>query len=179
MSFRADSPPFDPYLAIRVLNHQGVRFLIVGGMAAAMYGSPSVTGDLDVCYARDPGNLVALAAALQELHARLRGAEPGVPFLLDAETLRNGLNFTFVTDAGDLDCLGIPSGTEGYDDLIHDAVAVELEPGTTASFCSLDALRRMKRAAGRPKDRIELEILDRLATDQALGADQEGGDTSV
>jgi hypothetical protein len=163
MNLRADSPPFDPYAAIRVLRRHGVRFLVVGGMAAVVYGSPTVTGDLDICYARDQGNLQALAAALQELRARLRGAEPGLPFLLDAETLKNGLNFTFITDAGDLDCLGTPAGTDGYQDLIQDATTLELEPGLEAEFCSLDALRRMKRAAGRRKDLIELEILDRLA----------------
>jgi hypothetical protein len=163
MSFQADSPPFDPYAAIRVLRRHSVQFLVVGGMAAAVYGSPTITGDLDICYARDQPNLKALAAALQELHARLRGADPGLPFLLDAETIKNGLNFTFITDAGDLDCLGMPAGTQGYQDLIEDAMALELEPGLEAQFCSLDALRRMKRAAGRPKDLIELEILDRLA----------------
>jgi len=41
-------------------------------------------------------------------------------------------------------------------------MTLELEHGLEAEFCSLDALRRMKRAAGRPKDLIELEILDRL-----------------
>lgn len=86
MSFQADSPPFDPYAAIRVLRDHDVRFLVVGGMASAVHGSPTITGDLDICYARDQGNLQALAAALQELRARLRGAEPGLPFLLDAET---------------------------------------------------------------------------------------------
>jgi hypothetical protein len=57
----------------------------------------------------------------------------------------------------------MPAGTQGYQDLIEDAMALELEPGLEAQFCSLDALRRMKRAAGRRKDLIELEILDRLA----------------
>jgi hypothetical protein len=124
-----------------------------------------VTGDLDVCYGRDAANLQSLVDALQALHARLRGVEPGLPFLLDAETLRNGENFAFVTDAGDLDCLGTPAGTDGYEDLIADAVVVELDDDLQAAFCSLAALRRMKRAAGRPKDLLELEILDRLSTD--------------
>lgn len=128
------------------------------GMAAAVHGSPTVTGDLDICYARDQGNLRALAAALQELQARLRGAEPGLPFLLDGLTLKNGLNFTFITTAGDLDCRGHPAGTDGFQDLIEDAMTLELEHGLEAKFCSLDALRRMKRAAGRPKDLIELEF---------------------
>ena len=74
MSFRAESPPFDPYQAIRVLNRHVVRYVIVGGMAAAMYGSPSITGDLDVCYARDRDNLSALAAALREMNANERGS---------------------------------------------------------------------------------------------------------
>jgi hypothetical protein len=75
-----------------------------------LFGSPTVTNDLDICCARDQDNLERLAAALVELEARLRGGDEAVPFLLDAETLRNGDRFTFVTRAGSLDILASPSG---------------------------------------------------------------------
>src|SRR6185369_7721462 len=91
---------------LRLLGEYKVDCVIVGGVAAAVHGSSLLTSDLDVCYARDGANLLRLAEALQSVHARLRNAPEGLPFILDAETLRRGLNFTFATDIGDLDLLG-------------------------------------------------------------------------
>lgn len=152
---------FDPIAALQVLADHGVRFVVIGGVAGATHGSPSVTQDLDVCFERSPENLEQLATALSSIHARLRGVDDSVPFSLDAKTLAAGDHFTFITDRGDLDCLGIPAGTLGYDDLTKDAVEVDLD-GLLVSVASLDALMRMKRAAGRPRDLAELEILGAL-----------------
>jgi len=161
------SPVFDPGRGLHVLNAHGVRYVVIGGVAAAIVGSPVLTGDLDVCYARDDANLKALAGALVELHARLRGAPPGIPFQLDHMTLRNGDHFTFTTDAGDLDVIGTPAGTGGYEQLVRDASPVELGDGVRAHVASLEALIRMKEAAGRPKDRFALETL-RAIRDESL-----------
>lgn len=150
---------YDPDLALRTLDHHGVAFVLIGGLAGRLAGSPSITNDTDVCYARDRPNLELLAAALVELHARLRGVEEDVPFLLDAKTLEAGQNFTFDTSAGALDILAEPAGTKGYDDLAANARPVDLGAALVVQVCALDDLIRMKRAAGRPKDRIELEIL--------------------
>ena len=46
-------PPFDPLTALRTLVERGVRFVLIGGYAGALRGSPVITGDLDICYARD------------------------------------------------------------------------------------------------------------------------------
>ncbi|MEO8626135.1 MAG: hypothetical protein ABI452_05485 [Candidatus Limnocylindrales bacterium] len=152
---------FDPAHVLRVLHAHGVRYVLIGGLAANVLGSPSATYDLDICYARDENNLAALALALTELHSRLRGAGEDVPFQIDARSLRNGDSFTFVTDAGPLDVLGTPSGTTGYDELAADATDVDLL-GVGVKVVAIDKLMRMKAAAGRPKDRIELEVLAAL-----------------
>ena len=152
---------FDPIRALKGLNERGVRFVVIGGVAAAAHGSPSVTRGLDICYERSPENLGRLADSLLELGARLRGVNDDVPFLLDAETLAHDDHFTFSTDAGDLDCLGTPAGTTGYRELVADATAMDID-GLTMAVASLEDMIRMKRAAGRPKDRVELEILGAL-----------------
>ncbi len=154
-------PRFDPLRLFRELNGSGVRFVVIGAFAGRVLGSPTLTGDLDVCYARDPANLEALATALRRLDARLRGVGPHVPFRLDARTLAAGDAFTFVTDAGDLDVLGTPAGTAGYEDLARTAKPTDLGE-LTVLVASIDDLIRMKRAAGRPKDLVELEILGAL-----------------
>ncbi|MGH2820782.1 MAG: hypothetical protein ACRDJ5_09020, partial [Actinomycetota bacterium] len=54
---------------------------------------------------------------LEDMGARLRGADEEVPFLLRAKTLSAGDRFTLATDLGELDLLGTPAGTAGYEDL--------------------------------------------------------------
>jgi hypothetical protein len=152
--------PFQPLAALRLLVAHGVRFVLIGGYAANIRGSPVITGDLDICYARDLGNLERLATALQEMEARLRG--PGIPddlpFLLEAKTLEMGDAFTFQTRYGSLDVLGTPSGTGGFKDLEKAATEIEVD-GLTFRVASINDLIRMKRASARPKDHVHLEWL--------------------
>ena len=152
---------FEPLKALRVLDRHSVRFILIGGLAARLLGSPSVTNDLDICYERTPENLEALAAALKELGAQLRGAPEGLPFLLDGETLRRGDCFTFSTSAGSLDVLGTPTGSGGFGLLLRNARLVSFS-GIEVLVADLPDLIEMKKAAGRPKDRIEVEILTAL-----------------
>ena len=153
---------FDPVHILRRLQGHGVQFVLVGGLAAKAHGSPTLTVDIDICYARDRDNLERLAATLGELGTVLRGAPRELPFHPDRRTLERGDTFTFTTDYGDLDILGTPSGTTGFDELDANAVEAELDDGLVVRICALDDLIRMKRAAGRPKDRVELEILGAL-----------------
>jgi hypothetical protein len=155
--------PYAPLDALETLVKHRVRFIVIGGFGAQLRGSPSITGDTDVCYARDDQNLERMARALKELHASLRGAPKDVPFLLDAQTLKMGDHFTFDTDAGALDILGQPSGVRGgYEELEGAADPMEIAMGLTVLVASVDDLIRMKRAAGRPKDLIEVEVLGAL-----------------
>ena len=152
---------FNPQLALETLSRYGVKYVLIGGIAARVHGSPSITLDLDVCYERSPENLNLLATALNDLHATLRGVREQVTIKLDTRTLAHGDSFTFDTDAGPLDALGTPSGTTGYAELEQSATEVEMF-SLSVKVVALDALMRMKRAAGRPKDRIELEVLEAL-----------------
>jgi len=155
------TPSFDPLALLRTLADHGVRFVLIGGYAAAIRGSPVITGDVEVCYARDDVNLERLAAALDELGATLRGTPSDAPFRLDARTLKAGDHFTFATSAGPLDCLGTPAGTDGFADIDASATDEDLD-GLVVRVASVDDLIRMKRAAGRPPDRIAIEWLAAL-----------------
>jgi hypothetical protein len=159
-------PDFDPLAALRTLLDHEVRFVLIGGFAGALRGSPVITGDVDICYARDDANLARLAEALRSLDARLRGAPPDVPFLLDASTLRAGDHFTFSTSVGPLGILGTPAGTAGFADL--DARATdEVVDGMSVRVAAIEDLIRMKRAAGRPEDLIALEWLSAVRDEPA------------
>ncbi len=157
----SDDRAFRPAAALEALLEHRVRFVLIGGLAARLHGSPSITGDIDVCYARDVANLERLTDALRELGARLRGAPPDVPFVLDSRSLEMSDSFTFDTTAGKLDILGTPKGTTGFDELNANAVKMHFDL-MTIRVASIDDLMRMKRAAGRPQDLKELEILGAL-----------------
>jgi len=149
---------------VRLLGSSNVDCVIIGGVAATLHGSEIPTSDLDVCYSRDPQNLERLAKALQSVDARLRNAPRDLPFILDAETLRRGLNFTFWTNVGSLDLLGEVKGVGYYEDVLSGSLIFELF-GFPFAVVELGRLIAAKRAAGRPKDLlmvVELEaILER------------------
>ncbi|HEV7503502.1 MAG TPA: hypothetical protein VGS07_01180 [Thermoanaerobaculia bacterium] len=149
---------------LRVLA-SGVDFIIIGGFAAILHGSSRLTEDLDVVYVRSTDNIKRLAEALAPLHPYLRGAPSGLPFLWDAETIRRGLNFTLVTDHGDLDLLGEIAGGGTYETLFPDSVVVEIF-GVTCRILNLKSLIQTKRAAGRPKDFDALAQLEQMLEQQ-------------
>jgi hypothetical protein len=151
---------FDPIDVLDVLARHEVGFVLIGGMAASVRGSPVITGDIDICYSRDESNFQRLADALTELGAKLRGRgiPDDLPFRLDAATLASGESFTFSTRAGSVDALGTPSGTAGYRDLSGGATRMDIG-GRQVAVASVDDLIRMKRAAGRTKDLGHIEWL--------------------
>src|SRR3954471_19963065 len=91
---------------VDLLRRHHVEFLVIGGQAEALMGSPRITYDTDLCYRRSLENLERLAAALDELKPTLRGAPPDLPIVLDARALSLGNNYTFETPHGKLDLLG-------------------------------------------------------------------------
>lgn len=146
---------------LKCLSLGGVRFIVVGGVAAFAHGSARFTADVDVVYARDAENIARLAAALAPLSPYPRGAPPGLPFLWDAQTIAHGLNFTLITSLGEIDLLGEIVGGGQYTDLERHSVELRLF-GREYLCLDLPTLIRVKRAAGRPKDFeaiAELEIL--------------------
>jgi hypothetical protein len=168
---------FDPIGALRVLRDEGVKFVVIGGYAGELLGAPLITNDLDVCYDRSPDNLERLARALVRMNAKLRVAkvEEELPFILDARTLAAGDSFTFVTDLGSLDVLGTPSGTAGYPDLALRAKDLAVAADLRVPVVVLGDLMRMKRASGRTKDRLQLEVLSAL--DDAIADAEDAGGT--
>jgi hypothetical protein len=146
---------------LQALDQNSVEYIVVGGAAAIAHGSARYTQDLDIVYRRSPQNLDRLVAALRDVRPYLRGAPPGLPFVLDKTTLTQGLNFTLETAIGWIDLLGEIPGGGRYEDLLPDSIEMKIFSGLS-KFLSLDQLIRAKRAAGRPKD------LDALAELEAL-----------
>ena len=94
----ADDPvlSFDPLRILRQLRDDGVEFVLIGGIAGRIHGSPTVTNDLDICYRRTKVNCERLAKTLQELGARLRDLPADLRAPVDTGTIWQGHNFTFI-----------------------------------------------------------------------------------
>ena len=159
----SERPTFQPAEILRVLTGAQVRFVVIGGLAAQAHGSPSITYDLDICYARDAENLRSLASVLADVVAVRRGLPSDAPRMPppDARTLRAGGLFTLSTRFGDFDLLATPDPGLDFETLAGRATSATAY-GVPVLVASLDDLIAMKRAAGRPKDRVELEILGAL-----------------
>ncbi|MBA2297992.1 MAG: hypothetical protein H0W14_08140 [Actinobacteria bacterium] len=150
----------DPVPLLRILQRHGVRFVVIGGVAAISQGYPLPTEDLDVTPARDPENLERIAAALRELGAELRvtGGER-VSFPVDPKFLAGSDSWTLATPHGGLDLVFRPAGTEGYDDLKRDASETELAEGLVVAVASLRDVIRSKETSNRIKDQAQLPAL--------------------
>ena len=161
------STDFDPERMLSALADAGVRYILIGGMAAVLHGDVGVTVDIDVVPERTDENLGRLAAALRCLGARIRteGEPDGLAFDCSTEFFQNLppdsiVNMT--TQAGDLDVTFCPSGTTGFADLKRDAIDIEAADRLHILVASLEDVIRSKEAAGREKDRLVLPRLRRL-----------------
>jgi len=152
------------------LHNEGVKCIVVGGVAARAHGSARVTQDIDLSYERDDDNLRAIYQALRKFKPYLRGAPPGLPFEWSERTLRAGLNFTLTTTAGDIDLLGEIIGGGRYEDLEPHTVRVEIF-GHETMLLDIDWLIRVKRAAGRPKDLEVVAELEALREERGATAE--------
>jgi len=151
--------PVDYGQVIRSLREHEVEFIIIGASAAIAQGAPIGTIDLDLGYRRTRENIRRLVAALKPFHPRLRGVDDSVPFSFSVDTIRKGCNFTFVTDAGDLDLLGHITGLGDYDAMTTNAISLRMF-GRSVLVMDLEDVIRSKRAAGRAKDKAALPVLE-------------------
>jgi len=161
------SGDFDPQLMLSALTEGGVRFILIGGMAAVLHGDVGVTMDIDVVPDRTDENLQRLAEALRSLGARIRteGEPKGLRFDCSMEFFRNlppDAIVNMTTENGDLDVTFCPSGTSGFADLKRDAIGIEAADRLHILVASLADVIRSKEAAGREKDRMALPRLRRL-----------------
>ena len=159
----ADPTSFDPEALLRTLEQHQVRYVLIGGLAAPLYGSPHVTIDVHISPDRSPDNLEALASALNELDACIRaeGAPEGLAFDRSAAALSRSEILNLTTRYGDLNLTFVPAGTGGYDDLRRRAIELEIHD-VQVTVAALADVIRSKEAANRDKDRLTLPTLRRL-----------------
>jgi hypothetical protein len=142
--------PRDARDLLRAFSAHSVRYLVVGAHALGYWGQPRATGDFDLFVEPTPDNARRAFAALAEFGAPLFDltlddlTRPGVvfqmgapPYRIDLATELTGITFE-----------------EGWAD--HATVLLE---GLVIPIIGREAMIRNKRATGRPKDRLDLELL--------------------
>ncbi len=139
----------DQILARLVENE--LEFVLIGGYAAVLHGSPIPTLDVDVCLKFSKENLNRLAAAFGDLHPKHRITPQKLPLEITDRSWIDWKNIYLQTDLGILDCLGLVKGIGGYEEVLADSKVVDLPVGK-CRVITLDALIRAKEAVGRPND---------------------------
>lgn len=166
---------FDPVSICRVLSERGVKFVVLGGFATVIHGSPVPTEDIDVIPSRDMENLERLASALQQMNAAIRTSDGPVHTRIDAgfiASMPNMLNL--VTDFGDMDLVFNPAGRlVNYEQWNEGAKYAQLEPGLVVAVAALDDIIASKSAANRVKDQRALPYLESLRDELRRQANNE------
>jgi hypothetical protein len=155
--------PLDPECLFRVLAEHEVEYVLVGGLAGVLHGSPAMTNDADIVPSKDDDNLQRLADALRALDARIRVPDPsdGIPFDPHPALLRTMLMLNMTTRCGDLDLTFSPAALDDYDALRAGSIVFELA-GVRVHVAALADIIRSKESAGRAKDHATLPILRAL-----------------
>jgi hypothetical protein len=150
-----------------VLKRHGVPFVLIGGHAVNVHGYVRNTEDTDIIWIRSPSAEQNLFNALTEVEACYIGKEID-PVTKIERTYPVTLSFVQVmhlmmlcTKYGFLDLFDYIPGHPQEDPALLTAESIEVDG---YRFASLDWLTRMKRAAGRPKDLIDLENLSGNST---------------
>jgi predicted nucleotidyltransferase len=152
---------------LKALVNGGVEFVVVGGIAVQAHGYLRGTGDLDVVPRPSLLNLSRLAEVVAHLDAEVLRTRSAV-LLTDPYLLKRAPRVPLLTRSGRLDVIDIEQlagAPRSFDELRGRALVVELA-GVEIPVAGLDDLVRMKRAAGRPQDLIDIGALTR--TDEEL-----------
>ncbi len=153
---------------VRSLNGAGARYLIAGGLAVVAHGYVRLTADLDIILDLDHPELRTWLAALGALGYRPRAPVPLEDFA-DAGKRRSWIAeknmkvfslFSPRHPATEIDIFAQPP--LDFSSAYAKAARFEAGPGITATFLSREDLISLKRAAGRPKDLLDIERLEAL-----------------
>ena len=135
---------------LRIFNDRNVRYMVIGEYAVVQYAEPRFTKDLDVLIGTDIANTEAVYNALREFGAPLAGLTP-------KDFAEEGFFFQMGVPPVRVDVLmGIP-GIQ-FEECWDRRMEVDFD-GLKVIFISKQDLIASKRAAGRPQDLIDADLL--------------------
>jgi predicted nucleotidyltransferase len=144
---------------LQTLHDGGVEFVLVGGLAAVLKGTPIHTFDVDIVYARDAANIGRLLRVLDIIEATFR--QPERRLKPKESHLWAGWQLNLLTRLGPLDVLGSIGQNLGYEDLVSRSTELEIAEGIRIKVLNLETLIAMKEELGGEKDKAVLPVLRR------------------
>lgn len=139
---------------LRLFNASNVRYLVIGGYALVQYAEPRYTKDLGLWVSTDAANVDAVYKALPAFGAPLEG-------MTEKDFAEDGYFYQMGIPPVRVDILmGIPGlqfneAWERRNQVVFDQLPV--------NFISKDDLITAKRAAGRPQDIIDADLLSGIS----------------
>ncbi len=133
------------------LNGAEARYLLVGGYAVAFHAQPRFTKDLDIWTDPDPSNAARAYEALRRFGAPLQD-------LTRSDLARAGTVFQIGVPPNRIDVVTAIDGVafpEAWPDRVETTYGDQ-----TVLVIGRRQLVQNKRAAGRPQDLLDLEMLD-------------------
>jgi hypothetical protein len=144
------NPEFSEMLSS--LNAEGVEYLIVGAFALSAHGIPRATGDIDIWVRCSKENAQRLIRALRQFGAPLSDVTE-----IDFEQPGTGLHIGVPPCR--VDILSEISGVT-FDDAWRNRFSTRMDQ-YPVNVIGLEALLTNKRAAGRPKDRVDATWIEK------------------
>lgn len=135
---------------LRLLNANGIRYVVIGGYAVAYHGFVRYTGDLDVFVELSVQNATRLVNALREFGFDLPKLKPSL-FLQKGKIIRMGY------EPMRLEILNEIDGVK-FEECFRNRRIARIR-SLRINFIDLTRLLKNKRASGRHKDLADVEAL--------------------
>jgi predicted nucleotidyltransferase len=134
----------------RALREQRLEAVLIGNSGAAIQGAPVTTLDIDFFIRKTPANITKLKRLAKSLGAVILTPFYPVSGLFRLARDEEALQLDFMTSI---------HGVRSFNTVRSRATAVDIE-GETLLVAALADIIASKRAAGRPRDRAVLDVLE-------------------
>ncbi len=150
--------PLDLKSLIEKLEEAGIKYILIGGMAAIAHGAPLFSFDLDIIHERSLENIKKLKDMLISIEAYQRRPD-NLMIAPDFNALKGSGHQLLSTKFGPMDILGAVEKGLGFEDLVKNVVEIEFH-GFKVHVLDLKTLIELKRHSNRPEDQQRLAILE-------------------
>ncbi len=136
------------------LNHAGVRYVLIGGIALIRHGVVRATRDIDAVFDPDPDNIGRIRGLVDKWGATRPDGSP-----IPDGGIAGDRTIHLSTAQGELDLLSESAAGLAFSDLLTRSEVRRVD-GVDAPICSLADLVAMKRSVGRERDLVDLADLE-------------------
>ena len=167
MSANPTARHFDPTDIFAALNAERVKYLVFGGIAVVLYGVGRLTWDVDIVLKLTATNVDRLTKALKKI-----GFQPRVPAppsgLADPSLRRKWIRekrmqvYPFREQRSPSRIVDVMIKPLKDFESLYDRRTLMKVRGVSIPLIPVDALLRLKKAAGRPQDLQDIQDLKRL-----------------